>query len=115
MICKYIVAKAGDINRDETINVAVLMWRDDDGDASPVHARFLKDWSRLLQSFRWSTDEMQNEILSRLSQIKTKEDYKLVLSKMGPYTPFEFTEERASVGSPEAVIDQLATFFLVEP
>ncbi len=34
---------------------------------------------------------------------------------MGPYTPFEFTETRASIDTLERTIDYMAGFFLKEP
>jgi hypothetical protein len=110
---KYVVAMCGDLNRGERMNVAVLAWDTEQGLASPVSLRLLKDWTRVHAAFPSSFGDMiQKQVETCLTDIRTYADFKRTLDKTGPYTPFEFTEERGSLESPENTVIGTAQFFL---
>lgn len=115
-VSKYVVVRAGNLHNGERMNVAVLFWRTNVGQDSPVTCRLLKDWSRLETAFRWPPD-LKEDIIARVSAIKTEGDYEKVSSKMGPYTPFEFSDERPTTDPTdrEALLNQLVEIFLDEP
>jgi hypothetical protein len=111
--CKYVVVKFGYLVRGESMNVAVLCWEHGIGPEAPVLRRVLDDWTHVMASFpRAGGYELRDDVLKRLAEIRTYGDYVRVLDKMSPYTPFEFTDERASIGFPEDTIESMAKFFL---
>jgi hypothetical protein len=110
---RYVVVKFGYLTRGESMNVAVLAWEHGVGPDTPVVQRVIVDWGHVMASFpRAGGDEMRDDVIKRLAGIQTFGDYEKVLGKMGPYTPFEFTEERGSIASPEDTLEHMAAFFL---
>lgn len=114
MISRFVVVRSGDILREETINVAILMWVVSLGSKAPVSMRILRDWSRLRVSFGWSDDVIQEGVVHQLSRIRIKDDYDHLRQELGHYSFFEFSEERCSLASPNEVLDNIAGFYLVE-
>jgi len=107
----------GDLNRGEHMNCAVLAWDAALGDEAPVTTHLLKDWSRIDAAFfeGLTTDSrtsIHDNIIERLTAIKTYADFRRVVDKMGPYTPFEFTEDRGSIVSPRETAADMAAHFL---
>lgn len=114
MTSKYVVVHAGDLHREEHMNVGVLAWEvAEDLPKSVVHLRLLQNWTRLVAAFP-SIANIRDDIEKRLQAIKTYGDYVAVIDRMGPYTPFEFTEERPSLLAPDVLIVEVAPHFLVE-
>ncbi len=110
---RYVVVKFGYLNRGETMNIAVLAWEHGRGPEMPVFQRGLHNWQRVEQAFpRPGFEQFVDDTTRRLEAIKTVGDYEVVVSKMGPYTPFEFTEERPSTASPEDTLEAMVKFFL---
>lgn len=100
---KYVVVRFGYLVRDEHMNIGVLAWEHEAGDEAPVLQQLILDWGPIARAFPHSGADgwVRDEVIQRLSAIKTFGDYKKVLDKMGPYTPFEFSDERASIAFPE--------------
>lgn len=110
---KYVVAMCGDLNRGERMNVGVLAWDTELGPSAPVSLRLLKDWTRIHAAFPSSySDMIQKQVETCLTDIRTYADFQKAVNKQGPYTPFEFTEERGSLESPENTVVGTAQFFL---
>jgi len=118
---KYIVAMCGDLNRGERMNCGVLSWDhtlgDEDLGEAPVTVHLTLDWERIRTAFFnqipvSAFEGLRDDIVRRLSSIKTLKDLRTAYEKMGPYTPFEFTEERASTETPEATGVSMADWFL---
>jgi hypothetical protein len=111
----YRVVKAGDINRDETHNVAIVAYGrpDIDGGTTGFVVRMLTNWTRFRAMFMWG-DELEQEITKRLAEITSLEQLDDVIKRMGPYTPFIFTEPRGSLDSPEATVESMAKYFLYD-
>ena len=108
---RYVVVKFGYLTRGESLNVAVLAW-EHGGPEQPVYQYHLVDWSRVQAAFpRAGGDELRDDVLKRLEAIKTVGDYRAVLEQIGPYTPFEFTEERASLTSAGDTLEFARDFF----
>ncbi len=107
----------GDLNRGERMNCAVLAWDDEAGAEAPVTVHILKDWSRVTSAF-WSnlqataSESLRENIVERIASIKTLADFRKTIDRSGPYTPFEFTEERGSIVSPEETAGDMAEYFL---
>lgn len=114
MTSKYVVVHAGDLHREEHMNVGVLAWEvSEDLSQSAVHVRLLQNWSRLVAAFP-SIANIREDIEKRLQAIKTYGDLIAVIDRMGPYTPFEFTEERPSTLTADVLLVEIAPHFLVE-
>jgi hypothetical protein len=110
---KFIVVHFGYLIREEHMNIAVLAWEHDKGPDTPVFMKFIDDWSHVQASFpRGASEELRHDVTQRLTAIKTYGDYQKVRDRMGPYTPFEFTDERASLATPESTLESMAKFFL---
>ncbi len=101
--CRYVVARFGYLDRDEHMNIGVLAWEHGVGPDTPVFQQLIDDWSRIIQAFPKSGADgwVREEVIQRLTAIKTYGDYQRTLDKMGPYTPFEFSEEKPSIAFPE--------------
>jgi hypothetical protein len=114
MASKYVVVRFGDLNRGEHMNVAVLAWEHDVGSDTPVYQRMISDWTRIQQAFPKSGADgwVQEEVIRRISSIRTLGDYERTKSEVGPYTPFEFTEERPSMASAVDTLEAMWKFFL---
>ena len=117
MSAKYVVAMCGDLNRGERMNCAVLAWDYTLGVEAPVTAHLVADWERIRTAFfahlpPGAFEGLRDDIIQRLSAIKTLKDFRTTLEKSGPYTPFEFTEERGSTVSPEDTAASMADWFL---
>lgn len=127
MVCRYVVAQFGDLNRGEVMNVAILTWElppGSNGDArlkppkdTPVHLLLLNDWSRVFAAFpKWGNGETIKEIISdRLRALRTYSDFENAVEDAGPYTPYQFTEPRASTETAVECLVDVAKYFLVEP
>jgi hypothetical protein len=76
--------------------------------------RILQNWGRALAAFPFLS-HTREDITSRLNGIQTYRDLEEVRRRLGPYSPFDFTEERASTGSSEDLVEGMALHFLVEP
>jgi hypothetical protein len=113
---KYIVVMYGDLNRGEKLNVGVLAWDGTLGVTAPVTVIMRKDWTRIHATFPWGGNgpEVQQNVTERMLAIKTLHDFRCTWEKMGPYTPFEFTEERGSIEAPEKTALWAARYFLQE-
>jgi hypothetical protein len=116
-VTRYVVVQCGDLNRGEKMNCAVLAWDSTLGDDSPVSVYVISDWARIRTAFwpshvGWTTDDLTNDITSRILAIKTLGDFRQVFSTMGPYTPFDFTDERTAAESPEKTAAGMADYFL---
>lgn len=109
---KYVVAMYGDLNRGERMNIAVLAWDTLLGATAPVTVHVLEDWSRIHAAFPAGGEEQQRLVSVRLEGIETYAEYIQIWTRMGPYTPFEFTEERGSLESPEKTAASMAVYFL---
>jgi hypothetical protein len=113
----YVVAMCGDLNRGERMNCAVLAWDMNEGEHAPVTIHMTKNWDRIIRAF-WShlppngIHGLAENITERLAAIKTLKDFHWAVERMGPYTPFEFTEERGSIASPEQTAGDMADWFL---
>jgi hypothetical protein len=115
VIARYVVVRFGELNRGEHMNVALLAW--DEGcvpSSTPIHMRMLKDWKRVRMAFPRPLD-FEEDVIKRVTAIKTFADYQEVLRRMGPYTPFEFSDERPSTEPAEKILGGLVEHFLVEP
>lgn len=119
MTSRYVVVEFGYLGRSETMNVAVLGWDVDIDlslEASPVYQLVLSNWSRVERAFPRAGGEVLKAItMEQLERIKTRKDYLYLESKMGPYTPFQFTEQRPSLLQAETLVRDMANFFLEEP
>lgn len=114
---KYVVAMCGDLNRGERMNCAVLAWDDTLGVDAPVTVHIIKDWTRIHLAFfshlpPSGSESWRENIIERISGIKILGDFRRVIEKSGPYTPFEFTEERGSTVLPEETAADMAEYFL---
>lgn len=117
MSSKYIVVMFGYLNRGERMNVAVMSWDFEVGvpvpPETPVYQRVIGDWTRIEAAFpRAGSQELRDDVITRLANIRTYADYEKVLSKMGPYTPFEFTEERGSTVMAAETLASMAEYFI---
>jgi len=114
--CRYVVVKFGYLVRDESMNVAVLVWEHNIGPQAPVLKKLIEEegWARIARAFPKSGAEgwVREEVLRRLSEIETVADYQKALQRMGPYTPFEFTEERPSIAFLDDTLRLMAEHFL---
>lgn len=101
--CRFVVVRFGYLIRGEHMNIGVLCWEHNAGPDASVLQQLLTDWTRILQAFPGSGADgwVKDEVLGCLGAVKTYGDYERVLSKMGPYTPFEFSEEKGSLAFPE--------------
>lgn len=117
-IARYVVVRFGELSRGEHMNVALLAWDEPGGSVAaadiPIHMRMLKDWKRVRMAFPRPID-FEEDVITRVAAIKTFADYQEVLRRMGPYTPFEFSDERASTELAEGILEGLVEHFLVEP
>ncbi len=104
--CRYIVVRFGYLHRDEHMNIGVLCWEHGVGEDTPVLQKLIEDWGRIVQAFPGSGADgwVREEVIRRLSEIKTYGDYQRTLEKMGPYMPFEFSEEKPSIAFPEDML-----------
>jgi len=93
------------------MNCAVLAWDTALGDEAPVTLHMIQDWSRIESAFTFHESVREN-IIERLSAITTFAHYRRMCDRMGPYTPFEFTEERGSIVSPNETASDMAAHFL---
>jgi hypothetical protein len=118
-LSKYVVVKFGDLHRGESMNVAVLAWDHEGGPRTPVLQAVLKDWTRVHRAFSSVLPDhratLQSNVLNRLNEINTFEDYQTALARMNPYTPFEFTDERPSLTTAQECLTEVAAYFLQEP
>lgn len=101
--CRFVVVRFGYLDRDEHMNIGVLCWESGVGVDAPVLQKLIDDWGRITQAFPKSGADgwVREEVIRRLTEIKTYGDYQRTLEKMGPYTPFEFSDERPSIAFPE--------------
>ncbi len=115
--CRYTVVKFGDLNREETMNIAVLVWEHAIGPDAPVIQTVLEDWTRIAKAFPQSGADgwVREEVIRRLAGIKTFGDYERTYSKMGPYAPFAFREPYPSIAYPEQTLTSMVKWFLVPP
>jgi hypothetical protein len=110
---RYVVVKYGYVNRGETMNIAVMAWEHAKGPTMPVYQRVIPNWDRINQAFpRAGAEDFQEDAVRRLEAIKTVGDYEHVLLRIGPYTPFEFTDERPSTATPQDTLEQMSRLFL---
>lgn len=123
MIARFVVVRYGDLNRGEFMNVGLLAWDEPDQGArrngrvpanTPVLVRMLKDWKRVRTAFPKPPD-FEADVINRVTGIKTLKDYEDLKQRMGPYTPFEFSDERPSTEKAEKMLGGLVEFYLVEP
>ena len=123
MGCRYVVIKCGALVRGESMNVGILSWTTPEGASfltpaeptAPVLQRVLGDWTHVMQAFpRYVTEDVRDDVLARLAAIRTYGDYAKTLERMGPYTPFEFSEERPSTATAEETLRSMWKFFFEE-
>ncbi len=112
--CRYTIAKFGYLNREENMNVAVLVWEHGVGPDTPVLMKLIEDWDPIVRAFPGSGADgwVREEVIRRLSEIRTFGDYERTCEKMGPYTPFEFRQPYPSIGFPEETLSSMAKHFL---
>jgi hypothetical protein len=112
--CRYTLAQFGNLNRSESMNVAVLVWEHGVGPDTPVLLKIIDDWGPIVRAFPESGADgwAREEVILRLSGIKTFGDYERLCEKMGPYTPFEFRTPYPSIAFPEATLHSMADYFL---
>jgi hypothetical protein len=112
--CRYVVVKFGYLNRGEHMNIGVLLWEHDVGLDTPVYQKLIDNWDHIVRAFPGSGADtwVKDSVISALSEIRTLWDYIKLLTRMGPYTPFEFTQEKPSIAVPEQALKSLADFFL---
>lgn len=111
---RYVVARFGYLVREEHMNIAVLSWEHNAGDQTPVLQQIILDWEPIARAFPGAGADgwVREEVITRLEAIKTFGDYRKVLDKMGPYTPFEFSDERPSAAFPEDTLRSTVQHFL---
>ena len=114
MASRFIRVKYGYLSRDESMNIGILAWEHDQGNDTPVIQRLIPDWGYILAAFpRWG-DELRADVIQRVTAIKTYGDYYRVWERMGPYTPFEFTEPNPSTMSAAQTLEEMWKFFFTE-
>lgn len=120
---RFVLVKCGALVRGESMNVGVLAWETPPGatfetpadPAAPVIHRLLDDWDYVMQAFpRYVPAWVRDDVLERLRAIRTYGDYERVLDRMTPYTPFEFSDVRPSMSTPEETLQTTWKFFFEE-
>ena len=120
---RYVVVKFGDLHRGETMNIGILAWdhpipfNEPPPPETPVMQRIIEEaeWARIFEAFpRGYNAELREDVVNRLQAIKTYGDYMHVWNRMGPYSPFEFTEERPSVGGAGDLLEAMWKYFFVD-
>jgi len=114
--CRYTVVKFGDLNRDESMNIAVLVWEHDDNMDTPVLQRMIDEdgWKRIAVAFPKSgaDGEVRDDVIKRIQSIKTYREALTEMARFGAYTPFEFRSPYASLESTEYTLNYMANYFL---
>src|SRR5271166_3561635 len=49
--CRYVVVWFGELEREEHMNIAILVWEHGIGPDAPVFQKIIDDWSRIQQAF----------------------------------------------------------------
>jgi hypothetical protein len=120
---RYVIVKCGALVRGESMNVGVLTWATPEGatfetpvdPTTPVLQRMLDDWGYVMAAFpRYVTTEIRDDVLARMKNIQTYEDYQRTLERCGPYTPFEFSDVRPATTTAEELLHSTWKFFFEE-
>lgn len=116
MASRFVRVKFGYLNRGESMNVGILAWEHDAGNETPVLQRLLSDWGYVLAAFPhgMSGEELRDDVIARVTTIKTYGDYFKVWERMGPYTPFEFTEPCYSTTSAAELLESMWQYFFTD-
>jgi hypothetical protein len=102
-----------EVIRGESINIGVMAFQED---SEEVHVRFLKNWDRVKQ---FLTTPAQFSVIENWLEYQkthpiTASEIKKQISKQGPYHSVWFRDLAASLLGVEALIEDVAGFFLFD-
>ena len=119
MPSQYVVLQYGNVMTGEYLNIGVYAY-DMDEEKPKVYSKFLENWTRVNAAFdlqgKECTDPIMEDLLDAwLKKIETKEALQeAIKNSNSPYSSLLFTKPRASLESPEILVEAMAETFLVQ-
>lgn len=119
MPSQYVVLQYGNVITGEYLNIGVYAY-DLDEEKPKVYSKFLENWTRVNAAFNWegnkNADPIMEDLLNEwLKKIETKDALQeAIKNSNSPYSSLLFTKPRASLETPEILVEAMAETFLVQ-